>query len=93
VDDFCKELDGNVKAAYPLFSKLKRLAFGYKCYIGKKLSEEELMECALKLITRTRENMKDTKTITELEKQLLNQCCIIETVFDQVKTSLSNLAY
>jgi hypothetical protein len=91
VDDFCKELDGyvgnvnDVKAPYPLLSKLKGLAFGDKGYIGKKLSEEEVMECALKLITRTRENMKDTELINALKKQLLNQRCIIETVFDHLK--------
>ena len=74
----------DVKAAYPLLSKLKGLAFGDKGYIGKKLSEE-LMEGALKLITRKRKNMKDTEPITALEKQLLNQRCIIETVFDHLK--------
>ena len=74
----------DVKAAYPLLSKLKGLAFGDKGYIGKKLSEE-LMEGALKLITRKRKNMKDAEPITALEKQLLNQRCIIETVFDHLK--------
>ena len=32
-----------------------------------------------------RKNMKDTEPITALEKQLLNQRCIIETVFDHLK--------
>lgn len=74
----------DVKAAYLLLSKLKGLAFGDKGYIGKKLSEE-LMEGVLKLITRKRKNMKDIEPITALEKQLLNQRCIIETVFDHLK--------
>ena len=43
------------------------------------------MKRALKLITRKRKNMKDAETITALEKQLLNQRCIIETVFDHLK--------
>ena len=62
----------------------QKSSFGDKGYIGKKLSEE-LMEGALKLITRKRKNMKDTEPITVLEKQLLNQRCIIETVFDHLK--------
>ena len=74
----------DVKAAYPLLSKLKGLAFGDKGYIGKKLSEE-LMTVALKLITKKRKNMKDTEPITALEKQLLDRRCIIETVFDHLK--------
>jgi hypothetical protein len=55
----------DVKAAYPLLSKLKELAFGDKGYIGKKLSEE-LMEGALKLITRKRKNMKDYQGMQSL---------------------------
>jgi hypothetical protein len=74
----------DVKAAYPLLSKLEGLAFGDKGYISKKLSEE-LMEGALKLITRKRKNMKDIEPIAALEKQLLNQRRIIETVFDHLK--------
>ena len=78
---------GNVndaKAAYPLLSKLKGLAFGDKGYIGKKLSEK-LMPVPLKLITRKRENIRDVEPINEFEKQLLDQRCIIETVFDHLK--------
>jgi hypothetical protein len=41
------------------------LAFGDKGYIGKKLSEE-LMEGALKLITRKRKNMKDYQRMQSL---------------------------
>ena len=73
-----------MKVAYPLLSKLKGLAFGDKGYIGKKLSEA-LMKDALKLITKKRKNMKNTEPITTLQKQLLDQRCIIETVFDHLK--------
>ena len=51
----------DVKAAYPLLSKLKGLAFGDKGYIGKKLSEE-LMKRALKLITRKRKKYEGCRT-------------------------------
>ena len=74
----------DVKVAYPLLSKLQGLAFGDKGYIGKQLSEV-LMEDGLKLITRKRKNMKNKEPITTLEKQLLDQRCIIETVFDHLK--------
>jgi len=60
----------NVKAAYTLRLKLKALAFRDKGYIGKILSEE-LMEGA--------------EPIAALEKQLLNQHCIIETALDYLK--------
>ena len=52
----------DVKAAYPLLSKLKRLAFVDKGYIGKKLSEK-LMESALKLITRKRKHMRRIQSL------------------------------
>lgn len=73
----------DVKEAAPLLKKLKGFAFGDKGYIGKELFEN-LLEKGLKLITRVRKNMKK-KTLSKLEKQLLNQRGIIETVIDHLK--------
>ena len=78
---------GNVHdgtAAKSLLSSLKGLAFGDKGYIGKKLFDE-LFKNGLKLITRKRKNMKDKLTVTDYEKQLLNQRNLIETIFDCLK--------
>jgi len=77
---------GNVndsKASESLLSALKGLAFGDKGYIGKKLFDT-LMEKGLKLITRTRKNMKP-KFYTKQEQQLLNQRGIIETIINHFK--------
>jgi hypothetical protein len=70
--------------AKSLLSSLKGLAFGDKGYIGKKIFDE-LMKNGLKLITRKRKNMKEKLTLTEYEKQLLNQRNLIETIFDCLK--------
>jgi Transposase DDE domain len=78
---------GNVHdgaAAKSLLSALEGLAFGDKGYIGKKLFDE-LLKKGLKLITRKRKNMKEKLTISDYEKQLLNQRNLIETVFDNLK--------
>lgn len=78
---------GNVNdgaAAKSLLSALEGLAFGDKGYIGKKLFDE-LLKSGLKLITRKRKNMKEKLTISDYEKQLLNQRNLIETVFDNLK--------
>jgi len=78
---------GNVHdgtTAKSLLSSLKGLAFGDKGYIGKKLFDE-LFKNGLKLITRKRKNMKDKLTVTDYEKQLLNQRNLIETIFDCLK--------
>jgi|SRR6478736_1009052 len=72
------------KAAVPLLSKFKGLAFGDKGYLGKKIFEE-LMSGGLKLITRTRKNMKAKPLISRYEKQLLNHRGIIETVIGHLK--------
>ena len=44
-----------------------------------------LFKNGLKLITRKRKNMKDKLTVTDYEKQLLNQRNLIETIFDCLK--------
>ena len=78
---------GNVhdaSAAGSLLSSLEGLAFGDKGYIGKKLFDE-LFKSGLKLITRKRKNMKEKMQLNALEKQLLNQRNLIETVFDCLK--------
>ncbi|MDF1645786.1 MAG: IS982 family transposase [Legionellaceae bacterium] len=78
---------GNVhdaSAAGSLLSSLEGLAFGDKGYIGKKLFDE-LFKKGLKLITRKRKNMKEKMPLSSLEKQLLNQRNLIETVFDCLK--------
>lgn len=72
------------KAALPLLSTLKGLAFGDKGYLGKKIFNQ-LLAGGLKLITRKRKNMKQTDILSSYEKQLLNQRNIIETVIDHLK--------
>jgi hypothetical protein len=77
---------GNVndsKASESLLSVLKGIACGDKGYIGKKLFDT-LIQKGLKLITRTRKNMKP-KLYTKQEQQLLNQRGIIETVINHFK--------
>jgi hypothetical protein len=75
----------DLKTGESLLSTLNGLAFGDKGYIGKKVAET-LLEKGLKLITRTRKNMK-TKTLSSLETQLLNQRNIVETVIGHLKFS------
>ena len=70
--------------AKSLLASLKGLAFGDKGYIGKKLFDE-LFKNGLKLITRKRKNMKEKLKVNALEKQLLNQRNLVETVFDCLK--------
>jgi hypothetical protein len=77
---------GNVndaKASESILEKLSGLAFGDKGYIGKELAAK-LLKKGLKLITRVRTNMK-SKKISPLEKQLLNQRNMIETVINHLK--------
>jgi hypothetical protein len=77
---------GNVhdaKASESILQFLQGLAFGDKGYISKKLFSR-LLEKGLKLITRTRKNMKPIN-YSSLEKQLLNQRGIIETVINHFK--------
>lgn len=78
---------GNVHdgvAAKSLLESLEGLAFGDKGYIGKKLFDE-LFKKGLKLITRKRKNMKEKSPLNDIEKQLLNQRNLIETVIDCLK--------
>lgn len=72
------------KEAVPLLKKLKGLAFGDKGYLGKKIFEE-LFSAGLKLITRSRKNMKNKPLISRSEKQLLNKRGMIETVIGHLK--------
>lgn len=72
------------KEAVPLLKKFKGLGFGDKGYLGKKIFEE-LFSGGLKLITRTRKNMKTKPHLTRYERQLLHQRGIIETVIGHLK--------
>lgn len=73
----------DIKAAEPLFKGLKGLSFGDKGYLGKEIFQK-LLQKGLKLITRVRKNMK-APLLSNLEKQLLNQRNIIETVIGHIK--------
>lgn len=75
--------DNDAKASESMLQFLKGLIFGDKGYISKQLFSK-LLEKGLKLITRTRKNMKPID-YTSLEKQLLNQRGIIETVINHFK--------
>ena len=63
------------------------MMFGDKNYVSKKVTET-LLERGLKLITKVRNNMKKP-LLTKLEKQLLRQRGIIETVIDHLKNHLN----
>jgi len=73
----------DAKACESMLQFLKGLAFGDKGYISKQLFAR-LLEKGLKLITRTRKNMK-LIDYCPLEKQLLNQRGIVETVINHFK--------
>jgi hypothetical protein len=73
----------DAKASESLLESLKGLAFGDKGYIGKELFSR-LLKKGLKLITRVRKNMKPP-TFSALEKQLLNQRNMVETVINHLK--------
>jgi hypothetical protein len=70
-------------ASESILKNLKGIAFGDKGYISQKLFSK-LFEKGLKLITRTRKNMKP-KSYSSIEKQLLNQRGVIETVINHFK--------
>lgn len=72
------------KEAVPLLKKFKGLAFGDKGYLGKRIFNE-LISSGLKLITRTRKNMKTKPKLSRHERLLLNQRGIIETVIGHLK--------
>lgn len=77
---------GNVhdaKASESLLQQLNGMAFGDKGYIGQSLFTR-LMEKGLKLITRPRKNMTP-REYSPVEKQLLNQRGMIETVINHLK--------
>jgi hypothetical protein len=73
----------DAKACESMLEMLQGMAFGDKGYLSKKLFSR-LLEKGLKLITRTRKNMKPIN-YSSLEKQLLNQRGIIETVINHFK--------
>ena len=73
----------DAKGGESMFEFLQGMMFGDKGYISQTLFSR-LLEKGLKLITRTRKNMKQ-KEYTRLEKQLLNQRGIIETVIQHLK--------
>lgn len=73
----------DAKASESILQFLKGIAFGDKGYISKKLFSQ-LLEKGLKLITRTRKNMKPIN-YSSFEKQLLNQRGVIETVINHFK--------
>lgn len=73
----------DAKASESLLQLLQGLAFGDKGYIGKELFSR-LLKKGLKLITRVRKNMKPSG-LSSLEKQLLDQRGIIETVIGHLK--------
>jgi Transposase DDE domain len=66
-----------------LFKQLQGIAFGDKGYLGKKIVDE-LLARGLKLMTRTRKNMKSVQ-LTGYEQQLLNHRGIVETVIGHLK--------
>jgi hypothetical protein len=73
----------DAKSCESILQPLKGIAFGDKGYISKQLFSR-LLEKGLKLITRTRKNMKPIN-YSPFEKQLLNQRGIIETVINHFK--------
>ena len=73
----------DAKAGESMMQALQGLIFGDKGYISKALFSR-LLEKGLKLITRTRKNMKE-KPYSSLEKQLLDKRGIIETVINHFK--------
>ena len=72
------------KEAVPMLKKLKGLAFGDKGYLGKKIFQE-LISGGLKLITRSRKNMKNKPVISSYERRLLNKRGMVETVIGHLK--------
>jgi Transposase DDE domain len=75
--------ENDAKACESMLERLQGMAFGDKGYISKQLFSR-LLEKGLKLITRTRKNMKPVN-YSSLEKQLLNQRGIVETVINHFK--------
>jgi len=73
----------DAKAGESLLQLLQGVAFGDKGYIGKELFSR-LLKNGLKLITRVRKNMK-APVLSSLEKQLLDQRGVIETVIGHLK--------
>lgn len=75
--------ENDSKACESMLELLQGMAFGDKGYISKKLFSR-LLEKGLKLITRTRKNMKPID-YSDIERQLLNQRGIVETVINHFK--------
>ena len=66
-----------------LFKNLKGLAAGEKGYISKKLADD-LAQSDIKLITKTRSNMKPVE-LSRFEKFFLAKRAIVEAVIGQLK--------
>lgn len=77
----------DIKAVETISKDLHGMMFGDKGYVGKKVAET-LLERGLKLITKVRNNMKKP-LLSKLDKQLLRQRGIIETVIDHLKNHLN----
>lgn len=73
----------DLNSAEALLKDLQGLAFGDKGYISKTVFDR-LFNKGLKLITRTRKNMK-SNALSPIEKQLLNQRGVVETVIGHLK--------
>merc|ERR1711994_848560 len=77
----------DIKAVDTITKDLHGMMFGDKGYVGKKVAET-LLERGLRLVTKVRSNMKKP-LLSRLEKQLLRQRGIIETVIDHLKNHLN----
>ena len=77
----------DIKAVDTITKDLHGMIFGDKGYVGKKVAET-LLERGLRLVTKVRSNMKKP-LLSKLEKQLLRQRGIIETVIDHLKNHLN----
>lgn len=75
--------ENDAKACESMLEMLQGIAFGDKGYLSKQLFSR-LLEKGLKLITRTRKNMKPIH-YSNIERQLLNQRSMVETVINHFK--------
>jgi transposase len=73
----------DAQAGESMLHTLKGTAFGDRAYISKQLFSR-LLEKGLKLVTRIRKNMKPIY-YSKIEKQLLKQRGMIETVINHIK--------
>ena len=71
-----------------LCKNLKGIIAGDKGYIGKEVAID-LAKQGLRLITKTKKNMKE-KALSILDKCFLSKRGIVETIIDQLKSNLSD---